>query len=197
MKRKVHQIDSRVLKTEQAIKEAFMELVKEKGYNQVTVSDICKKSSINRNTFYLHYLDKDDLVGKMLKTAYSTMDNALKEYTITYKTSMRKISEIQIRWGIRNLLLFMELDKELYKTILQDESLNGYIDVMAKMLKKHIAELLDISNASGNMIYEYAFSGMFGLIKQWVLYSPTNIYVTSKIVAKLAYTNLQQFNEFS
>ena len=29
MKRKVHQIDSRVLKTEQAIKEAFMELVKE------------------------------------------------------------------------------------------------------------------------------------------------------------------------
>ena len=197
MKRKVHQIDSRVLKTEQAIKEAFMELVKEKGYNQVTVSDICKKSSINRNTFYLHYLDKDDLVGKMLKTAYSTMDNALKEYTITYKTSMRKISEIQIRWGIRNLLLFMESDKELYKTILQDESLNGYIDVIAKMLKKHIAELLDISNASGNMIYEYAFSGMFGLIKQWVLYSPTNIYVTSKIVAKLAYTNLQQFNEFS
>lgn len=197
MKRKVHQIDSRVLKTEQAIKEAFMELVKEKGYNQVTVSDICKKSSINRNTFYLHYLDKDDLVGKMLKTAYSTMDNALKDYTIKYKTSMRRISEVQIRWGIRNLLLFMESDKELYKTILQDESLNGYIDVMAKMLKKHIAELLDISNASGNMIYEYAFSGMFGLIKQWVLYSPTNIYVTSKIVAKLAYTNLQQFNEFS
>lgn len=197
MKRKVHQIDSRVLKTEQAIKEAFMELVKEKGYNQVTVSDICKKSSINRNTFYLHYLDKDDLVGKMLKTAYSTMDNALKDYTIKYKTSMRRISEVQIRWGIRNLLLFMESDKELYKTILQDESLNGYIDVMAKMLKKHIAELLDISNASGNMIYEYAFSGMFGLIKQWVLYSPTNIYVTSKIVAKLAYTNLQQFNEIS
>ena len=197
MKRKVHQIDSRVLKTEQAIKEAFMELVKEKGYNQVTVSDICKKSSINRNTFYLHYLDKDDLVGKMLKTAYSTMDNALKDYAIKYKTSMRRISEVQIRWGIRNLLLFMESDKELYKTILQDESLNGYIDVMAKMLKKHIAELLDISNASGNMIYEYAFSGMFGLIKQWVLYSPTNIYVTSKIVAKLAYTNLQQFNEIS
>ena len=197
MKRKVHQIDSRVLKTEQAIKEAFMELVKEKGYNQVTVSDICKKSSINRNTFYLHYLDKDDLVGKMLKTAYSTVDNALKDYTIKYKTSMRRISEVQIRWGIRNLLLFMESDKELYKTILQDESLNGYIDVMAKMLKKHIAELLDISNASGNMIYEYAFSGMFGLIKQWVLYSPTNIYVTSKIVAKLAYTNLQQFNEIS
>ena len=116
MKRKVHQIDSRVLKTEQAIKEAFMELVKEKGYNQVTVSDICKKSNINRNTFYLHYLDKDDLVGKMLKTAYSTMDNALKDYTIKYKTSMRRISEVQIRWGIRNLLLFMEPDKELYKT---------------------------------------------------------------------------------
>lgn len=197
MKRKVHQIDSRVLKTEQAIKEAFMELVKEKGYNQVTVSDICKKSSINRNTFYLHYLDKDDLVGKMLKTAYSTMDNALKDYTIKYKTSMRRISEVQIRWGIRNLLSFMESDKELYKTILQDESLNGYIDVIAKMLKKHIAELLDIKNISSNLIYEYAFSGMFGLIKQWVLYSPTNIYVTSRIVAKLAYTNLQQFNEIN
>ena len=88
MKRKVHQIDSRVLKTQFSIKASFMELVKEKGYNQVTVSDICKKTNINRNTFYLHYLDKDDLVGKMLKTAYSTMDNALKDYTIKYKNML-------------------------------------------------------------------------------------------------------------
>ena len=197
MKRKVHQIDSRVLKTQLSIKEAFMELVKEKGYNQVTVSDICKKANINRNTFYLHYLDKDDLVGKMLKTAYSTMDNALKEYTTTYKTSMSRISEVQIRWGIRNLLSFMEPDKELYKIILMDQSLNGYLKITSNMIKKHIAELLDIKNISSNLIYEYAFSGMFGLIEQWVLYSPTNIYVTSRIVAKLAYTNLQQFNEIN
>ena len=197
MKRKVHQIDSRVLKTQLSIKEAFMELVKEKGYNQVTVSDICKKANINRNTFYIHYLDKDDLVGKMLKTAYSTMDNALKEYTTTYKTSMSRISEVQIRWGIRNLLSFMEPDKELYKIILMDQSLNGYLKITSNMIKKHIAELLDIKNISSNLIYEYAFSGMFGLIEQWVLYSPTNIYVTSRIVAKLAYTNLQQFNEIN
>ena len=133
----------------------------------------------------------------MLKTAYSTMDNALKEYTTTYKTSMSRISEVQIRWGIRNLLSFMEPDKELYKIILMDQSLNGYLKITSNMIKKHIAELLDIKNISSNLIYEYAFSGMFGLIEQWVLYSPTNIYVTSRIVAKLAYTNLQQFNEIN
>ena len=47
--------DLRVIKTKEYIKNAFLELLKEKNYAKVSVKDIASLASINRNTFYLHY----------------------------------------------------------------------------------------------------------------------------------------------
>ena len=43
--------DLRVIKTKISIKESFIELVKKKGFNKVSVTDIVQKANINRNTF--------------------------------------------------------------------------------------------------------------------------------------------------
>lgn len=49
--------DKRVIKTKNAIKKAFMELMYQKDINKITVSDIAEHALINRSTFYLHYSD--------------------------------------------------------------------------------------------------------------------------------------------
>ena len=64
IKKKKQGNDLRVLKTKKIIKETFMQLVEEKGYSRVTVSEITERALINRNTFYLHYYDKEDVVIK-------------------------------------------------------------------------------------------------------------------------------------
>ena len=51
--------------TKSLIKDAFTVLMKEKGFQTLTVSDITRKASINRGTFYLHYVDKYDLLEKL------------------------------------------------------------------------------------------------------------------------------------
>ena len=58
--------DLRVIKTKGYIKNAFLELLKEKNYAKVSVKDIASLASINRNTFYLHYSSKDDLVSSLV-----------------------------------------------------------------------------------------------------------------------------------
>ena len=58
--------DLRVIKTKEYIKNAFLELLKEKNYAKVSVKDIASLASINRNTFYLHYSSKDDLVSSLV-----------------------------------------------------------------------------------------------------------------------------------
>ncbi len=55
--------DLRVIRTKKSIKRALLGLLKEKNYNKITIQDISEEAIINRNTFYLHYLDKDDLRG--------------------------------------------------------------------------------------------------------------------------------------
>ena len=57
--------DRRVRKTKSAIKHAFIQLLKERGLENITVQDIADKADINRGTFYLHYEDKYLLLTDM------------------------------------------------------------------------------------------------------------------------------------
>ncbi len=40
--------------TKEKIKRTFIDLINEKGFESMTVSDVARGSEINRGTFYLH-----------------------------------------------------------------------------------------------------------------------------------------------
>ncbi|MGJ6969372.1 TetR/AcrR family transcriptional regulator [Streptosporangium sp. G11] len=50
--------DRRVRRTRQAIQRALMELILEKGYEPVTVTDLINRADVGRSTFYAHFADK-------------------------------------------------------------------------------------------------------------------------------------------
>ena len=47
------------------IEKVFMELLQTKELKEITVSDICKLTGLNRSTFYANFLDVYDLAGKL------------------------------------------------------------------------------------------------------------------------------------
>lgn len=53
--------DLRVIKTQRAIRETFLNLMYDKGFEAITVQQILDGALINRSTFYAHYKDKYDL----------------------------------------------------------------------------------------------------------------------------------------
>ena len=59
--------DLRVIKTKKMIYTALVELMKEKTFEEIKVSDICEKALINRSTFYAHYEDKYELLVDFIK----------------------------------------------------------------------------------------------------------------------------------
>ena len=50
------------LTTKRAIGYAFKDLLKEKSFNKITITDIANNCAINRQTFYYHFQDIKDLV---------------------------------------------------------------------------------------------------------------------------------------
>ena len=48
--------------TKETIFSTAVGLIKEKGYNAVTVSEICQRAGIAKGTFYVHYASKEDIV---------------------------------------------------------------------------------------------------------------------------------------
>ena len=47
------------------IEKAFVELLQERELKEITVSDICKKTELNRSTFYANYIDIYDLADHL------------------------------------------------------------------------------------------------------------------------------------
>jgi AcrR family transcriptional regulator len=54
----VNEADPRVKRTRKLLQEALLELLAEKSFDAITVQDIAERSTINRATFYAHYVDK-------------------------------------------------------------------------------------------------------------------------------------------
>ena len=47
--------DLRYIKTEQAIRKTFHELLQEKDISRITVKELTERAEINKTTFYAHY----------------------------------------------------------------------------------------------------------------------------------------------
>ena len=77
-------IDRRIIKTKDNIRTAFLSLASECGCGSISVSAVCEKANINRNTFYYHYSDinalfeeiSSDFVGQMQRVYRSPMPPA-------------------------------------------------------------------------------------------------------------------------
>jgi AcrR family transcriptional regulator len=74
--------DPRVRRTQHVLREAFLALVLEQGFEVVRVSEIITRAGVNRATFYRHYRSKRDLlrswtqeVGHLLDAQVGSLDD--------------------------------------------------------------------------------------------------------------------------
>ena len=60
--------DLRVRKTKKALFDAFIKLLSQKSFDEITVNELCDEAGVRRATFYKHYADKFDFL-----TAYTSL----------------------------------------------------------------------------------------------------------------------------
>lgn len=53
------------VRSRRMIRQAFMELLQEKDFSKITVTDIVKRADLNRSTFYAHYPDVYGVVEEL------------------------------------------------------------------------------------------------------------------------------------
>ena len=59
---KARPVDRRVARTRRHLHEALVALILEKGWDAISVQDVCDKADIGRSTFYTHFADKEELL---------------------------------------------------------------------------------------------------------------------------------------
>jgi AcrR family transcriptional regulator len=68
--------DRRVQRTQRALREALIKLIRERGWNNVSVMDVCERANVGRSTFYVHFADKEDL----LVTGFGDLRQAMRAH---------------------------------------------------------------------------------------------------------------------
>lgn len=75
--------DKRIIKTKKNLKNTLLELLSEKNFEQITVKEICERSSTSRITFYTHYADKYELLDSIFQEYLASARNEYAEFNRT------------------------------------------------------------------------------------------------------------------
>lgn len=122
--------DLRVIKTNNILYDALITLLKDKTFEEIKVSDICKIALVNRSTFYSHFNDKYELFTALIANLKESLSNELKsiENNISLKDYYLQM--------IKVFLEHIERKKNIYKSIL----INNRNSIIMDMIYDTITE---------------------------------------------------------
>lgn len=119
-------VDRRSLRTRQALRNALLALIKEKGFEAVSVEEITERANLGRATFYLHYQDKEDLLLDEFREIASNRVELLSEIPVSiWKSNKDSLELSDGRAPVMPLLLVFEhavQNAELYRILLKGQS---------------------------------------------------------------------------
>ncbi|GGB38859.1 TetR family transcriptional regulator [Lentibacillus populi] len=161
--------DRRVRRTKKLLKQAFIELMYEKSYEQITVTDIVDLADYNRATFYRHYNQKEDIVKEIIA---DQTNGLIKAFKIPYKKNnyihLKALapSEIIIFNYILENKYFYELWRE-FETI--PWFYDTYLNSITRFIKLEISLITPYQDGLDNNMYAsfYAY-GILGIILDWI-----------------------------
>ncbi|PSL41551.1 TetR family transcriptional regulator [Planomicrobium soli] len=168
MEEKKKKLSPQAERTKRQFKGAFTDLINEKGFSHVSVTDIVQRAKYNRATFYLYYLDKLHLTEE-LKTE---MFQQIKRTSMERYVPGKEISTQSMDSDSFELVAFIYDNRSFFNLYLKEDTIPG----LYKDLPRAIFELLDeqftfIPNGdhdiNSSQFKLYMAHGTAGLILDW------------------------------
>ncbi|MFV0362959.1 MAG: TetR/AcrR family transcriptional regulator [Suipraeoptans sp.] len=155
-------MDARVRYTRMAIKNSFVELLRDKPVNKITVTGICELAQINRATFYKYYTDPFDL----LKQIEAELLLELNEF-------IKHTSSSNLMHSIKTVLTEIQRSSDTFKVLISPNGNSGFIGQVLMLCYQSNLSVLDnqfpgLSNAQKKWFYYFLAEGVCGIIQQWV-----------------------------
>lgn len=151
--------DLRVRRTLEAIRRSFEELMLEKDFEKITVTELAGRAMINKKTFYTYYPSLDDLLAEIQDELSEEFAERTKDYTF------RDIDRLT-----REFFLFSEEKGPFYEKITCTDSIirNRMIRNVTKASDRKYSELKQYTVYEQNLIRTFANSATLSIYKQWI-----------------------------
>jgi AcrR family transcriptional regulator len=155
-------VDRRILKSQEAIKKAVIELMSEKNFDDITIQDISDRANVSRGTIYLHYLDKYDLLDKLIEE---------------HINEMRELCESASEMDFidANLIWFKYLESHylFFSTMLASKGAPSFRSQFHEFLIEEFKDEVDITEGKNqglneDVILQFIVASYVGIVEWWI-----------------------------
>lgn len=157
-------VDRRTQRTRRALRDALLSLLVEKGWDELSVQDICARADIGRSTFYLHFPSKEELLIGSL----DDLRHALKNACASTDTEADAVQPLAF---LRGLLDHIYEQRRLCRSVFGRRSAHAVQVRFREMVAKLIAESLTRVSPAGwqrDAATSYLAGALVDLLSWWI-----------------------------
>ncbi|MBP2642935.1 MAG: hypothetical protein H6Q67_822 [Firmicutes bacterium] len=158
--------------TRQKIIKAFLDLYSKKSFEQIYIKSLTEAAGINRGTFYLHYLDLEDLITTIEIKQLDAITKLVKEFHHFYYS--RKNDEFA--QFFKPIFSYIVENKNLFKILTSSHSRPNFRQSFKMIMKNNFTQRFhsvlraakDKELFKKEYIIESLISGNLGMIIHWI-----------------------------
>lgn len=166
--------DRRLRKTRQGLRQALLTLLKEKRYEDISVQDIIERADVARSTFYVHYLDKDDLL---------TGENGIFAESLGHEITEHSKNESSGSFSSLSWFQHIQAQGDILKVIAKDPAMDMAMKTLRFLIHRNMVDALQAHTRSDrnvqvpvSLLADYLTDTLMTLIKWWyqngLVYTP-------------------------
>lgn len=133
--------DSRVKMSKELLKLAFIQLLQEKSFSEITINEITIKAGVARNTFYNHFQDKSKLLDYIFEELIGEINNEIRVELNKLKDNELNKKEIINTFSYVIIHYIYNIRKELLAIIQKDKYKDLYWYII-KFINRILKEIL-------------------------------------------------------
>jgi len=154
------------IRSRKVIRQAFMELLKEKSFEKITVTDIVKRADINRSTFYAHYPDVMGLIEEIQNEVLDYTHQVLME--MSFKNFLENPKPL-----LNEIVKMAEENNELYRLLSNSNIAVRQLIIIKEILIERMVKTIEIPGiASDSFEKEFTvrffMGGVVDIYLQWL-----------------------------
>ncbi|MGX1829999.1 TetR/AcrR family transcriptional regulator [Paenibacillus taichungensis] len=155
-------VDRRIRKSQEAIKTAVIDLMSEKNFDDITLQDISDRADVSRGTIYLHYVDKYDLLDKLI-------DGHIKELS----EICHSVADLEWKESIIPWFTYLEQNYLFFSTMMASKGAVQFRNRLVEFLNEDFKEEVHLSQArksglSEDIILQYVVMSYVGVVEWWI-----------------------------
>ncbi|UOF89553.1 TetR/AcrR family transcriptional regulator [Fodinisporobacter ferrooxydans] len=155
-------VDRRILKSQEAIKKALIELMSEKNFDDITIQEISDRANVNRATIYLHYMDKFDLLDKIIE-----------EHMNKLQELCQSASEMTFKEGNYVWFEYFESNYLFFSTMLTTKSATYFRSRFLELVVQEYKVEVDVTKGnnqglSEDVILQFFGAAVVGSVEWWI-----------------------------